>query len=143
MKRILRPLCGAAMLLASLMTGSAMADGWRANLVCDVDGSGIFTDLGGRTPFAAILNRGELYVSSIHGLPPERSFTCQIDCIDQGPLNVRAPCGVTDASGTLSAQRIRGFLPPGVCATIDFFLFDGAGPFSSSTLCVEGVVIPQ
>jgi hypothetical protein len=140
MKKVLLTLCGAVLLMA-LLTAPAMASLWRSDLVCDLNGDGMFSDLGQQRPYAVIQGFGELYVSSIHGLPPNMPFTCAINCFFEGGFLV-ADCGKTDANGRLPAQRIRGFLLPGVCAGIDFFLVD-TPTLGDDAACVDGVVIPQ
>ena len=142
MKNALGTVCG-AVLLTGLLTAPAMAQTlWRSNLVCDVNGDGMFSDLSPQRPFAVIQDRGELYVSNIYGLPPITPLTCLVNCFLGGSFH-SAPCGATDANGRLSAQRTKGFLPPGlVCAGVDFFLFDTATG-GGVVLCVDGAVIPQ
>jgi hypothetical protein len=123
MRKVLGSLCG-AVLLTSFLTAPAMASLWQGDFVCDLDRDGTFSDLSPQRPYAVIQGRGDVFVSSIHGLPPNTDFTCVIDCFLQGGTDF-FPCGRSDAVGRLRAQRPEGFrLPPGVCAGIDFFLFD-------------------
>jgi hypothetical protein len=127
--------------LTGLLTTTAEATAWRSNLACELSGDGRFSDLAPQKPYAAILDRGELYVSAIHGLPPNTAFTCLVGCFLEGGFR-SASCQTTDATGRLGPQRIQGFLPPGtVCAGIDFFLFD-TGTGGDLALCADAVVVP-
>jgi hypothetical protein len=145
---MLLALCGVVVFatLTGLLTAPAMAQPfWRSDLVCDLNDDGTFDDLGrDQRPFAQIaFPTGDLYVSRILGLLPNTDFVCDVICVGSPGFN-RAPCGTTDANGTLKAQTLRRFasrvglglpLPSDVCVGVDFQLFTAVGPLQR---CVEG-----
>ena len=140
MKRVLG-LLGSAVLFTALLTAPAMASLWRGEFVCDLDQAFTFSGLGSQRPSAVIEGRGGVFVSAFYGLPPNRDFTCVIDCSLEGDTSF-FPCGKTDANGRLRAQRPEGFrLPPGVCAGIGTLFDTDTG--GDDVVCVGASIAPR
>jgi hypothetical protein len=132
---------GGVGLLMFLLAGPALARPfWQSDLTCDLDGDFTFGDLDPQLPrpFAEIsYPTGDLYISKIYGLPPGTAFECTVSCWLAGGFYT-TPCGTSDAYGTLAAQRIKAVVAGGVCAGVDFFLYETTGP----AFCVDGFTVP-
>ena len=134
---------GAVAVLAVTLTAPAMARPFfQSDLVCDVTPTkdGVFTDLLPQRPEVVIQHpSGDLWISNVYGLPPNTGFLCQVFCLLGPGGSHEELCGVTDASGKLAAQRIKGFASKEnlgtVCGWPIFRFFDTGG---APAECVSG-----
>ncbi|MBZ0168066.1 hypothetical protein MELA_02419 [Candidatus Methylomirabilis lanthanidiphila] len=113
MKKVLLTLCGAVLLVALLITPALARPFWQSDLTCDFNDDLIFGEEFPARPFAVIkYPSGDLYVSTIRGLPKNTDFECVIRCnpTPTGDIfHVEDSCGTSDANGVLPAQVIQRF----------------------------------
>jgi hypothetical protein len=161
MKRALWVVCCAVLLTVGLTVPAQSRPHWQSNLVCDVNGDEVFTDLFGRpegTPYAQITgSRFDLYVSKIYlpDIAPHTPVSCEVFCgfpeLAVGHVDARTgtiPCGETQdfrpgisTFGPVLLPRFASKLqlrpPEGACEGVRLFI-----SVPGRVLCVDGFVDP-